>query len=193
MLIGSDKIKVYLVEMFMRSEKIMVCLVEMFVGSAKIMVCLVEMFAGSAKYFEIKRCSRQGVVEIERVHCNCKQIFIVLLFYQGGWSKMRLIYNTSTVDSISNNRYLELCLNSNNLSSFLVIQDLIKAKNSWYFESHYLKLLHMSNNFFGPLSSFFSLSQTFPKISKVFQFFLSNQSFFNSRWYNCCNFAGKNE
>ena len=57
----------------------------------------------------------------ERVHCNYKQTFIVLLFYQGGWNKIRLIYNTITVDLFSNNRYLELCLNSNNLSSFLVI------------------------------------------------------------------------
>ena len=36
----------------------------------EIKVYLVEMFKGPRKKFEIEECSRERVVEIERVHCK---------------------------------------------------------------------------------------------------------------------------
>ena len=55
-----------------------------------------------------------------------------------------------------------------------------QSKNSRYLESRHLEFLPMSNKFFGPLSSFLLLSQTFPKISKTFCHFFSQISLFST-------------
>ena len=81
---------------------------------------------------------------------------------------------------ISNAQYLQFCSIQNNLPDPLVIQHLIKAKNSRYLKSRYLEFLHVSNKFPGPLSSFLSLSQTFSKISKSFCNFSSEISIFQT-------------
>ena len=120
---------------------------------------------GSEKQLEIKRCSRWRVVEIKRVHCNYKQIFVWFLFYQSRLSKILFIHNTSAVESFSNIRCLEPCLILNNLSSFLVIQDLIKAKNSCHFENFF--------NFSSQISLFSTLAFI---IAAIFQARMSKDS-----------------
>ena len=63
----------------------------------------------------------------------------------------------------------------------LVHLALDQSKHSRYFKTRYLKFFLMPNNFYGLLSSFLSLSQTFSKTFTTFCSFSSNISLFSNR------------
>lgn len=63
----------------------------------------------------------------------------------------------------------------------LVHLALDQSKHSRYFKTRYLKFFLMPNNFYGLLSNFLSLSQTFSKTFTTFCSFSSNISLFSNR------------
>lgn len=63
----------------------------------------------------------------------------------------------------------------------LVHLALDQSKHSRYFKTRYLKFFLMPNNFYGLLSNFLSLSQTFSKTFTTFWSFSSNISLFSNR------------